>query len=103
MGRSLLFPQSGRRSPDNPAVMCTAERVLGLYKQSTGKKATNVSATVRTWFKTEARKHGWTGVEFLPEATSQKSAGCVLWVRQHRAGSIAPAAVALVLFGADQD
>lgn len=78
-GAKLKFPKSKEYKPAAPAVMCPAERVLGLYNQDSGDKAKRIAKKVRLWFFAEAPKHGWAGIHFLPQVQSNHGAGCVLW------------------------
>ena len=82
---AFKFPKSKDRSPNQPAVFCTAERVLDLYNQRHEKPAQRISKKVREWFFEEAHKEGWSGVRFVPEVQSKHGAGCMLWVAQDRA------------------
>jgi hypothetical protein len=77
-GRRLKFPEMSKYPLSEPAVMCPAERVIGLYNENSGKTAAKVSATVRTWFESEAPKHGWAGVHFVKDVQSGNGAGCIL-------------------------
>jgi hypothetical protein len=61
------------------AVLCPAERVIGLYNQNTGDTAARIAKKVRIWFRATARDNGWAGAHFLPEVQSNHGAGCVLW------------------------
>lgn len=79
MGRNLKFPVPSDYKPAQPAVLCPAERVIGLYNQGSGDKAQRIAKKVRTWFSAEAHREGWAGVYFLPEVQSNHGAGCVLW------------------------
>jgi hypothetical protein len=78
-GKKLKFPTPGSVKPENPAVLCTADRVLGLYNQNSGDSAQRIAKKVRVWFAAEAEQRGWAGVHFLPEIQSSHGAGCVLW------------------------
>jgi hypothetical protein len=78
-GRRLKFPDPNACKPNDPAVLCPAERVIGLYNQNSGSTAKRISKTVRAWFVTQAMGAGWSGVYFLPEVQSAHGAGCVLW------------------------
>jgi hypothetical protein len=79
MARHLKFPTPADCKPVDPAVLCPAERVLGLYTQGSGKAAQRISKSVRKWFSAEAKSKGWAGVHFLPDVQSSHGAGCVLW------------------------
>jgi hypothetical protein len=78
-GRRLKFPDPKDCKAKEPAVLCPAERVIGLYNQNSGSTAKRISKTVRAWFVTQALEAGWSGVHFLPEVQSENGAGCVLW------------------------
>jgi hypothetical protein len=67
MGRNLKFPKPENYKPDAPAILCPAERVLGLYNQDSGDTAKKIAKKVRKWFFSEAHEKGWAGVHFLPE------------------------------------
>ena len=81
-GAKIKFPNTKSCKPENPAVFCTAERLLGLYNQDSGdqKTAVKISKKVRRWFAKEALAKGWAGVHFIPEIQSAHGAGCVLWL-----------------------
>jgi hypothetical protein len=81
MGRKLKFPEPKDYVPAEPAVLCPAERVIGLYNQGSNGTARRIAKKVRTWFAAEAHRKGWAGVYFLPEVQSNHGAGCVLWRR----------------------
>jgi len=80
MGNKLKFPTPANCRPADPAVLCSAERVLGLYNQANADEATRIAKKVKTWFRNEAYKIGWAGVHFLPDVQSKHGAGCVLWI-----------------------
>ena len=84
MGRNLKFPNPNDRKLAKPAILCPAERVLNLYKQDSGDPAQRISKKVRDWFRNEAHKSGWGGVQFLDEVESNHGAGCVLWLSQQQ-------------------
>ena len=79
MARTLKFPDPSDYRPASPAVLCPADRVIGLYKQDTGDAAERLSKKVRMWFASKAHEAGWAGIHFLPEVQSHHGAGCVLW------------------------
>jgi len=81
VGRKLKFPEPKDYRSSHPAILCPAERVLGLYNQDQNpeKPARKIAQKVRRWFFIEAKKYGWAGVHFLPEVQSNHGAGCVLW------------------------
>lgn len=74
------FPTPAFCKLKDRAVLCTAERILAVYNQATGKEAQRISKSVKKWFASEASKHGWAGGHFLPEVQSGHGAGCVLFV-----------------------
>jgi hypothetical protein len=74
------FPTPATCKLKDRAVLCTAERMLALYNQSTGKDAKRIGKTVKKWFVGEAKKHNWAGGYFLPEIQTKHSAGCVLFI-----------------------
>ena len=82
-GANLKFPNPNNCKPKDPAVLCTAGRVLKLYNQDSGDTAQRIAKKVRRWFATEALQKGWAGVHFLPEEQSKHGAGCVLWLPPH--------------------
>jgi hypothetical protein len=79
MSRKIKFPTPADCKPAEPAVLCPADRVIGLYNQDSGYTAQRIAKKVRTWFRTEAIKKGWAGVRFLTDVQSSHGAGCVLW------------------------
>ena len=79
MGRKLKFPEPHQYKPAEPAIICPAERVIGLYNQESGDTAQRISQKVRSWFTHQAHTQGWAGVHFLTEVQSNHGAGCVLW------------------------
>ena len=80
VGRSYKFPTPASCKLRDGAVLCTAERILALYNQATGKNQQRITDPVKSWFSAEAMKHGWAGGHFLPEVQSGHGAGCVLFV-----------------------
>lgn len=80
VGAKLKFPDPKSCKPQDPAVLCPADRVLGLYNQGSGDKAQRIAKKVRKWFASKAIANGWAGVHFLPEIQSAHGAGCVLWL-----------------------
>jgi hypothetical protein len=80
MGRKFKFPDPQSTRLKDRAVLCTAERILSIYNQSTGKNAQRISKRVKAWFAAETPKAGWAGVHFLPEVQSGHGAGCVLFI-----------------------
>lgn len=74
------FPTPTSCKLKDRAALCTAERILALYNQETGKDAKRISKSVKQWFASEATNHGWAGGHFLPEVQSGHGAGCVLFV-----------------------
>ena len=55
----LKFPDPGECRQMDKALMCPADRVIGLYNQETGKNAKRIGKTSRSWFTDEAHDHGW--------------------------------------------
>lgn len=78
--KRFVFPTPAKAKLKDRAVLCTAERILALYNQATGKSAVRIAKSVKKWFAAEAAKHGWAGGHFLPEIQSGHGAGCVLFV-----------------------
>ncbi|MFZ5761625.1 MAG: hypothetical protein ACOY8P_01685 [Thermodesulfobacteriota bacterium] len=74
----LKFPHPGECKQKDRAMMCPADRVLGLFNQETSKEAKRIGKTVRTWFTNTAHNYGWAGVMFVKQVGSQHGAGCVL-------------------------
>ena len=83
-GAKLKFPNPKNCKPQNPAVLCPANRVIGLYNQDSGNTAKRIAKKVRAWFTAEAIKKGWAGVHFLPDIQSAHGVGCVLWLPPHK-------------------
>lgn len=79
-GAKLKFPNPNKCKPEDAAVLCPADRVIGLYNQNGGDAAKRIAQKVRLWFAAEALKNGWAGVHFLPDVQSKHGAGCVLWL-----------------------
>jgi hypothetical protein len=77
---AFKFPTPTSCKLKDRAVLCTAERILALYNQATGKDAKRISKSVKKWFASQAPSHGWVGGHFLPEVQSGHGAGCVLFV-----------------------
>ena len=84
MGRTTKFPNPNDLKRSKLAILCPAERVLRLYNQDSGDTAQRIADKVKDWFKTQAHKTGWEGVEFLEEVESAHGAGCVLWLPQQQ-------------------
>ncbi|HEY5704787.1 MAG TPA: hypothetical protein VIS96_04355 [Terrimicrobiaceae bacterium] len=78
-GRKLKFPRPKDYRPAEPAIICPAERVIGLYNQDSGDTAQRIAKKVRNWFIEQAVKNSWAGVHFLNEVQSNHGAGCILW------------------------
>ena len=76
----IKFPSPGNCKPADQAVLCPADRVLGLYNQDSEDTKKKIAKKVRDWFGSEARKKGWAGVRFLKDVQSSHGAGCVLWI-----------------------
>ena len=95
------FPKSKDRSPNEPAVFCTAERVLNLYNQANEQPAKKISKKVREWTFDQAHNEGWSGVHFVPEVQSKHGAGCMLWVEQDRANVQIDKAVLVLVNGTE--
>lgn len=74
-GRRLKFPDPQDCKPAEPAVICPAERVIGLYNQDAGDNAQRIAKKVRAWFIEQAQQRGWAGVHFLTEVQSSHGAG----------------------------
>ena len=79
VGAKLKFPKPTDSAAKEPAILCPAERILGLYNQDSTDSAQRIAKKVRSWFAAEAAKHGWAGVHFLKQVASAHGAGCVLW------------------------
>ncbi|WP_143027271.1 hypothetical protein [Rhodospira trueperi] len=77
MARKL--PDPGDRTANDPAVLCTKERVLQLYRNHTGDTASKMSQKVRSWFVSAAQEEGWDAALFLKDVETRHSAGCVLY------------------------
>jgi hypothetical protein len=98
MSKPLKFPDPKARSPNAPAVLCPADRVIGLYNSKHPKKtAMRLSPSVKTWFSEEAHAAGWIGVQFLPDAQTAHGAGCIMWVSQQHDISLSLEATMLVI------
>jgi hypothetical protein len=96
---AFKFPKAKDRSPNEPAVLCTAERVLNLYNQANEKPAQKISKKVREWMFDAAHQEGWSGVHFVPEVQSKHGAGCMLWIEQSRANLKIDKAVLVLVNG----
>ena len=79
-GRKLKFPTPASCKLKHGAVLCTAERVIGLYNQENDEERQRITDSIKKWFTAEAEKHGWAGGHFLPEVQSGHGAGCILFV-----------------------
>ena len=103
-GKPLKFPHPSNYPPITPAVLCPADRVIGLYNQNNKKQAQRLSQKVRKWFFQHARAQGWGGMLFLPEVQSKHGAGCILWVPSEKTLSLTLKATMLVIdTSADED
>ena len=78
-GAKLKFPRPKDYAAKEPAILCPADRVLGLYNQDSGSTAARIAKKVRAWFASQAGQQGWAGVHFLKQVPSTHGAGCVLW------------------------
>jgi hypothetical protein len=74
------FPTPASCKLKDRAVLCTADRILALYNQETGKKAKRIAKAVKKWFADTAATKGWAGGHFLPEVQTGHGAGCVLFI-----------------------
>lgn len=101
-GNKFKFPDSKECSPNNPAVFCTAERVLNLYNQYHEKEAQRISKRVREWIFEQSHKQGWSGAHFIPEVQSKHGAGCMLWVVQDRTNIKVTKAVLVLVSGEEE-
>ena len=62
-----------------PAVFCSAERVLELYNQDPDtEERQKMCGAVKSWFEKEAAAAGWLRIRFIPEYGSNYGAGCVM-------------------------
>lgn len=77
MARKLPDPRE--RTANDPAVLCSKERVLQLYRNHTGDTAARMSGKVRKWFVSAAEEEGWDAALFLKDVETRHSAGCVLY------------------------
>jgi hypothetical protein len=77
-GKKLKFPVPRDYPAKDPVVLCPTERVIGLYKQATGKTTKRIAKKITEWFAAEAKKHEWADCRFLPTVQSRHSAGCIL-------------------------
>ncbi len=77
--QSILKTRHSDYKPSEPAVICPAERVIGLYNENSGDTAKRIAKKVRRWFISQAEKQEWAGVHFLNEVQSNHGAGCILW------------------------
>ena len=81
---SYKYPTPGSCRMKDRAVLCSADRILALYNQDSGKTAKRISKTVKKWFASEATKQGWSGTHFLPDVQSGHGAGCILFLPPER-------------------
>ncbi|WP_040853700.1 hypothetical protein, partial [Thiorhodospira sibirica] len=66
---SFEFPDPKDQSVNNPHRLVEREVVLALYNQAKPNNSySNVSETVRNWFEVEAKRQGWTSVQFVNQA-----------------------------------
>jgi len=79
-GRKFKFPTPATCKLRDGAVFCTAERIVALYNQEKEETRQRITDSIKSWFSSEAREHGWAGGYFLPEVQSGHGAGCVLFV-----------------------
>ncbi|RFC37100.1 MAG: hypothetical protein DID92_2727743408 [Candidatus Nitrotoga sp. SPKER] len=80
MARKFKFPTPSSCKLKDRAVLCTAERMLIIYNQFTVSDAQRITKKIKIWFSSEAKKHGWSGTNFLPEVSSGHSGGCILFI-----------------------
>lgn len=84
MAAKIKFPIPSACKPADQAVLCPADRVLGLRNQDSSDNAKRIAKKVRIWFIKEAIKKGWAGVRFLKDIQSNHGTGCVLWLPPQR-------------------
>lgn len=77
-GKKLKFPDVKDYPAKDPVVLCPADRVIGLYNQTTGKSAVRIAKNLKDWFNKEALSRGWAACRFVPEVQSKHGAGCML-------------------------
>lgn len=69
MSRLYEFPDPKDQSVNNSHRLVERDVVLALYNQANPKNSySNVSETVRNWFEAEAKRQGWTSVQFVDQA-----------------------------------
>ena len=64
MSRLLQFPDPNDRSLNNPSILVSSTRVLGLYRQLTKNRESGITETVKDWFISEAKNRGWNSAHF---------------------------------------
>jgi hypothetical protein len=72
------FPNPETYALDKPVVFCPKERILKLYKQSTGKTHTSLTSKIVLWFAKESKAKGWAGCILVPIVQTKHHAGCIL-------------------------
>ena len=69
MARLYEFPDPKDQSVNKPHCLVERDVVLALYNQANpSNNYSNVSETVRKWFEDEAKRRGWTSVQFVDQA-----------------------------------
>lgn len=66
MSRLYVFPDPDDRSKNDPSIIVSSKKVLGIYNQEhdTEENMQKVTQKVQEWFKDKARKSGWDNARF---------------------------------------
>ena len=83
----LAFPVPTEHKTEATAFLCTAERILALYKKQESKNQQRLTCTVKEWFKDTALKAGRNEIEFLENLQTGRIDGCRLRATNFREAS----------------
>lgn len=66
MAGQYVFPDPNDRSRNNPCIIVSNKKVLGIYNQAhpEDENMQKVTDKVQEWFKSEASKNGWDESKF---------------------------------------
>lgn len=66
MSRLYVFPDPDDRSKNDPSIIVSSKKVLGIYNQEheAEENMQKVTQKVQDWFKEKAEENGWDDIRF---------------------------------------